>query len=194
MESSWICTPRQHLVHGPWLYSTLTVHNAPPLLEQHHLVGRKSRLAGSIGDRGASTVVTLVYQHHLRHARVCLRWRTSVLIDLSYPSRSIYATTQVSHSKCHSVEVPEHRALCDGWHKMLTEKHLVPTVTKRAQGILCNPLVPKLEVWYQTTANLVPKSLPHGAKVATHWYQSSSLVPKLSKWACEQKESWCETT
>eukprot|EP01043_Picozoa_sp_COSAG02_P016233 COSAG02_NODE_710_length_18178_cov_14.361524_7_plen_71_part_00 len=32
---------------------------------------------------------------------------------------------------------------------MLMEEHLEPTVTKRAQGILCNPLVPKL-------ARLVP--------------------------------------
>ena len=51
-------------------------------------------------------------------------------------------------------------SLCDGWRETLQQKHLAPTVTKRAQGILCNPLVPKL-------ARLVPKS--------------SSLVPKLKK-------------
>eukprot|EP01043_Picozoa_sp_COSAG02_P092966 COSAG02_NODE_29522_length_567_cov_2.091880_1_plen_83_part_10 len=46
-----------------------------------------------------------------------------------------------------------------------TKKHLVPTVTKRAQGILCNPLVPKL-------ARLVPNYYKLGTKVAT-------LVPKF---------------
>ncbi len=37
-------------------------------------------------------------------------------------------------------------ALCDGWRKMLNKKHLAQTDTKRPQGILRNPLVPKLKV------------------------------------------------
>ena len=38
----------------------------------------------------------------------------------------------------------------------------------------CNPQLARLVPNY---CNLVPKSLPHGAKVAAHWYQSLSLVP-----------------
>jgi hypothetical protein len=33
----------------------------------------------------------------------------------------------------------------------------------------------------QVGTNLVPKSLPPGTKVTTHWYQSLSLVPKLAE-------------
>ena len=76
-------------------------------------------------------------------------------------------------------------SLCDGWRKMLIKQHLAPTVTKRAQGILCNPLVPKFKVWYQTPANLVPKSLTHGAKVG-------SLVPNYCKLGTKNFATWCQ--
>ena len=63
-------------------------------------------------------------------------------------------------------------ALCDGWCKMLKLEHLAPTVTKRAQAILCNPLVPKL-AW------LVPNYCKLGTKKFTTWCQSCNpLVPK----------------
>ena len=65
--------------------------------------------------------------------------------------------------------------LCDGWSPMLRKKHRGPTVTKRAQAILCNPLVPKL-------ARVAPNYCDRGTKKFTPWYQKVyPLVPKLAE-------------
>eukprot|EP01043_Picozoa_sp_COSAG02_P013858 COSAG02_NODE_561_length_20308_cov_42.799495_3_plen_73_part_00 len=58
---------------------------------------------------------------------------------------------------------------------MLAE-HLLPTVTKRTQGILCNPLVPKL-------AELVPNDRRVGAKVYLLGTKVGRLAPNDGRWS-----------
>ena len=92
--------------------------------------------------------------------------------------------------------------VCDGWHKMLFTFSILcqPSQTGPRQ-YYATPWYQSWPGWYQTTANLVPKSLPHGAKVATPWYQSwpgwhqttATVVPKSLPHGAKVATRWYQS-